>query len=148
MSEKEKVYYKRKTATWRKRHLYDYLGGELSKETRMIQWTHTALEDIIFDLAQQNKFLSFERAIKRYKLNKKTVTYLIQNGFIKARIDKNDDRNMWLFSKNVDENINTIDEGGKIAFKKQSKRKDRQDKEYIIEDEQDDNKEQEEPLPF
>ena len=148
MSEKEKVYYKRKTATWRKRHLYDYLGGELSKETRMIQWTHTELEDIIFDLAQQNKFLSFERAIKRYKLNKKTVTYLIQNGFIKARIDKNDDRNIWLFSKNVDENINTIDEGGKIAFKKQSKRKDRQDKEYIIEDEQDDNKEQEEPLPF
>ena len=148
MSEKEKVYYKRKSATWRKRHLYDYLGGELSKETRMAQWTHTALEDIIFDLAQQNKFLSFERAIKRYKLNRKIVTELIKNGFIKARIDKNDDRNMWLFSKNVDENINTIDEGGKIAFKKQSKRKDRQDKEYIIEDEQDDNKEQEEPLPF
>ena len=68
MSEKEKVYYKRKTANWRKRYFYDYLGGELSREPRMVQWTHTALEDIIFDLAQQNKFLSFESAIKRYKL--------------------------------------------------------------------------------
>jgi len=150
MSEKKKKVkiYKRKTATWRKRYFYDYLGGELSRETRMLQWTHTMIEDIIFDLGQQNRFLSFDSAIRRYKLNQKIVEQLISKRYIEAKIDKNNENNLWLFSRNVDDNLTQIDEEGKRGFMKQANRKDRSDTEYIIESEQDDNKEQEEPLPF
>jgi len=138
MSEKEKVYYKRKTANWRKRYFYDYLGGELSRETRMMQWTHTMIEDIIFDLGQQNRFLSFDSAIRRYKLNQKIVEQLISKRYIEAKIDKNNENNLWLFSRNVDDNLTQIDEEGKRGFMKQANRKDRSDTEYRIEEENDD----------
>tara|TARA_R100001443_G_scaffold25905_1_gene38957 strand:+ start:147 stop:620 length:474 start_codon:yes stop_codon:yes gene_type:complete len=141
--EKKKVYYKRKVANWRKRYLYDYLGGELGKETRMIQYTHTMLEDIIFDLGQQNKFLSFHKAVKKYKINPKHIDYLLEEGYFYLSEDKSDSNNRWIFSKNITENLKAMDDEGKKNFKNQSKRKDRQHIDYVIENEKEEEKERE-----
>ena len=147
MSEEKKTkkYYKKKTANWRKRFLYDYLGGELGKEVKMVQYTHTLLEDILFDLGQQGRGLSYHSAVTKYKLNKKHLHRLMELGFVYTSKDKFNGEDFWLYTNNIQTNLAEIDVKGKAGFLKQANRKDRQHIEYVVED---DEKDDEKDLPF
>ena len=90
----------------------------------MVQWTHFMMENMMFELQKQQCFLDYNLAC--IKFNKKYVDYLINHDyFFAVKKEKQYEEGLtviYIFSKNIDENIEKCDEITVRATAKANKR--------------------------
>jgi hypothetical protein len=124
MDEYKKPRKKRAHAEYRKLWHNDYLSGRISLETKMIQWTHFMMENWMFELQKQQYFLDYELACKKFK--REYVNCLINKNYFymkqKERQHEDEEKVLYIFSKNIDENIEKCDEISAIATARVNKR--------------------------
>ena len=80
---------KRSHGEYRKLYHNDYFTGRLAMETKMVQWTHIMMENLMFELQKGHYFLDYTLACQRF--NKNHVNHLLKGKYF--RLEKENKEN-------------------------------------------------------